>query len=310
MLSTIIGGLFILFAIYALAATAGLFSERSGTINLSINGGMIMGAVGYLMTAKLMVDSIGHLDWYVPIIALMVGMVFSIIITSLLSVAAINLKGDHVIVGTAINVLAPIISLIIIISMSGGQQFIPTTDYQLITVFPPETVLEAWEIQLIVAAFVGVIVVLLWLLMRKSSFGLRLRAAGENPHALAAAGVSVVKIKHLAMLISGSLAGLAGGIAVSTFIKFSSYNSAVFGMGYIAIAILILGQWRIQWVVLGAFVFSLVYILAYTYAPELGESRWYVYMIPYISILITLPLFARKAAAPKAVGVPYENTGR
>ncbi|MCK5787938.1 MAG: hypothetical protein KAH32_02995 [Chlamydiia bacterium] len=73
----------------------------------------------------------------------MVGMVFSIIITSLLSVAAINLKGDHVIVGTAINVLAPIISLIIIISMSGGQQFIPTTDYQLITVFPPETVLEA-----------------------------------------------------------------------------------------------------------------------------------------------------------------------
>ncbi|MCK5787937.1 MAG: hypothetical protein KAH32_02990 [Chlamydiia bacterium] len=62
MLSTIIGGLFILFAIYALAATAGLFSERSGTINLSINGGMIMGAVGYLMTAKLMVDSIGHLD--------------------------------------------------------------------------------------------------------------------------------------------------------------------------------------------------------------------------------------------------------
>lgn len=82
----------------------------------------------------------------------------------------------------------------------------------------------------------------LFVLMRKTKFGLRLRAAGENPHALAATGVSVVKIKHLAMLMSGILAGLAGALVVSSYSKFSSFTNTSLGMGFIAIAILILGQ--------------------------------------------------------------------
>lgn len=309
MFESIIGGLFILAAIYSLASLSGLFAERSGTINLSINGGMIMGAVGYIMTSKLIVDDIGTLEWWVPIIGLLVGVIFSILVTSLLSVAAINFRGDHIIVGTAINILAPIISLIIIIAISNGQQFIPTTSYQLITVFTSDS-LPAWLIQLIVMLSVAVLVGGLFYVMRFTSFGLRLRAAGENPHALAAAGVSVFKIRHLAMLISGALAGLSGAIAVSGFIKFSSYTSTIFGMGFIALAILILGQWRMQWVILGAVAFSAIYILAYVYGPEIDENQWYIYMVPYAVILITLPLFSAKSRAPKAEGIPYVNTGR
>lgn len=79
-------------------------------------------------------------------------------------------------------------------------------------------------------------------MIRKTTFGLRLRAAGENPHALAAAGVSVFRIRHYAMLLSGALAGLAGGLAIAGFIKFSSFSSEILGMGFIALAILILGQ--------------------------------------------------------------------
>ena len=308
--TSIIGGLLILFAIYSLAASSGLFAERSGTINLSINGAMIMGAVGYIAMSKILVDAIGHLEWYVPILSLMVSIVLSVLITSLLSVAAINLKGNHVIVGTAVNVLAPIISLLILIAISNGQQILPTTDYQMITVFVVDFGIPAWGIQAIIASIVVVIIGGMFYLMKFTSFGLRLRAAGENPHSLAAAGVSVIKIKHLAMLISGILAGLAGGIAVSTFIRFSSYNSSIFGMGFIALAILILGQWRMQWVILGAFAFSLIYILTYTYAFKLEDNKWYLYMIPYVAILVTLPLFSMKSSAPKAAGIPYENTGR
>lgn len=95
---------------------------------------------------------------------------------------------------------------------------------------------------MIIFLAVALLMVGLFLLMRKTNFGLRVRAAGENPHALAAAGVSVFKIRHLALIISGALAGLAGAFAVSSFIKFSSYSSNILGMGYIAIAILILGQ--------------------------------------------------------------------
>ncbi|MCK5807251.1 MAG: ABC transporter permease [Mycoplasmataceae bacterium] len=308
--TTILGGLLILFAIYSLAASSGLFAERSGTINLSINGAMIMGAVGYVAASKLLVDSIGHLEWYVPIIALMVSVVLSIMITSLLSFAAINLKGNQVIIGTAINVLAPIISLVILILVSKGQQILPTTDYQMITVFVVDFGIPAWGIQAIIASIVMVIMGLMFYIMKFTTFGLRLRAAGENPHALAAAGVSVVKIKHLAMLLSGVMAGLAGGIAVSSFIKFSSYNSSIFGMGFIALAILILGQWRMHWIILGAFIFSGIYIVANSYAFKLADNRWYLYMIPYVAILITLPLFSMRSAAPKAAGIPYENTGR
>ena len=307
---SIIGGIFILLAVYMLASSSGLFAERSGTINLSINGGMIMGAIGYVMTSKLLVDDIGSYQWWFPIIGIFVGLLFSVLITLLLSFAAINLKGNQIIVGTAINVLAPIISLIIIIAISNGQQTLPTTDYQTITNIEQNSWIEAWHIQAFIFVAVAILMMGLFFLMRKTNFGLRLRAAGENPHALAAAGVSVVKIRHLAMIISGALAGLAGGLVVSSFIKFSSYSSTIMGMGFIAIAILILGQWRMQWTILGSLAFSAVYILAYVYGPKLDENQWYVYMVPYVAILITLPLISLKVRAPKAAGIPYENTGR
>lgn len=307
---TIIGGIFILMAVYMLASASGLFAERSGTINLSINGGMIMGAIGYIMTSKLMVDDIGHYEWYIPIVGIFVGVLMSMAITMLLSFASINLKGNQIIVGTAINVLAPIISLVIIIAISNGQQMLPTADFQTITNISQSSTLEAWHIQMIIFFVVGTLMVGLFLLIRKTNFGLRLRAAGENPHALAASGVSVYKIRHFALMISGALAGLAGAFAVSSFIKFSSYSSTILGMGYIALAILILGQWRMQWIMLGSLAFSAIYILAYVYGPDLDENQWFVYMIPYVSILITLPLISLRQQAPKAAGIPYENSGR
>ena len=175
-----------------------------------------------------------------PVVGVLVGIIFSILITSFLSVASINFKGDQVIVGTALNVIAPIISLLILIGISNGQQFVPTSDYQIITNFNKD--IPAYALQLIIMSVVLVVIGFLFYLIRFTTFGRRMRAAGENPHALAAAGVSVAKIRHIAMLISGALAGAAGALVVSSFIKFSSYSSSVFGMGFLALAILILGK--------------------------------------------------------------------
>ncbi len=310
MFTTILGGIFVLTAVYALAATSGLFAERSGTINLAINGGMIMGAAGYMLLSYMLVQQMGGMRWWIPIVSIANSILFSVAITTLLAIGTINFRGDHIIVGTAINILAPIISTVILVIVSHGQQLIPTLKYSMITTFPTYSKITAWEIQMIIFFIVAFIILALYLLMRKTVFGLRLRAAGENPHALAAAGVSVFKIRHLAMLISGTLSGLAGGIVVSGFLKFSAYGSSVYGMGFVALAILILGQWRMPWLILGALAFSVVYILTYSYAQKLVENQWLIYVVPYVTILISLPMLSATSNAPKAAGQPYINTGR
>lgn len=307
-MTTIIGTIAILLAVYALAAGSGIFAERSGTINLSIEGGMIMGALGYVLTAQTFVDNDYQLTGAIAFLSVLVGMVFGIITTSLLSFTAINLRGDQVVIGTAINIAAPVISLITIVILTKGNFSTPTTSIQ-ITINLIDK-LKAYQVQLLIAGLVLVLMVGLFVLMRMTRFGLRLRAAGENPHALASSGVSVLKIKHFAMLISGSLAGLAGALVVSSYSKFSSYTNTTLGMGFIAIAILILGQWRLQWTILGSLIFAAMFAIVDYYAIELDEYKYILALLPYAFTILVLPIISRWSKPPAADGIPYVNSGR
>ncbi len=304
-----IGTIAILLAVYALASGSGIFAERSGTINLSIEGGMTFGALGYVVTTHSLTNNGNQqLEIWMVIIGLFVSLIFGLIATSLLSFTAINLKGNQIVIGTAINIMVPIISLISVVAITNGNFTVPMTSLQMTTGL--NSSLLSWEIQIIVSVIVLLLMLFLFVLIRMTKFGLRLRAAGENPHALAATGVSVYLIKHLAMVISGFLAGLAGGLVVSAYSKYSSYANTTLGMGFIAIAILILGQWRIQWTILGSLLFALMYSIVDHYAVTLGEFKHLLSLIPYLFTLIVLPFISEYSKPPAAGGVPYINTGR
>lgn len=307
-MTQVIGIIAILLAVYALASASGLFAERSGTINLAIEGGMIMGALGYVMTTQSFVDNGHELNVWIALLGIVVGIAFSVIITSLLSFTAINLRGDQVVIGTAINIAAPVISLIAIVVLTKGNFSAPTTSLQITSNLNKS--IDTWVIQVIIAATIMLFMGGLFVLMRKTKFGLRLRAAGENPHALAATGVSVVKIKHLAMLMSGILAGLAGALVVSSYSKFSSFTNTSLGMGFIAIAILILGQWRMQWTIIGSLVFAAMFAVVDHYSVQLDEYKHILSLIPYVFTILVLPFISRWSKPPAADGIPYVNSGR
>ena len=307
----IIGSLFVMFAVYSLASSAGIFSGKAGVINYSLNGAMIMGATGYILASKALVSMVGELQWYVPIVSLLVAVIFSVLTTSLLSFTAINLGSEHLIVGMAVNIIAPIISLVIVVAVNGGVDTIDISKIQITHGYAKMLSMETWEVQLIIAAIVGIIVISLIVLLKNSVIGMRIRAAGENPHALASSGVSVARVKHIAMLISGSLAGLAGGVLVGALPKFELFESSVFGIGYIAIAILILGRWKMEFSIVISFLFAIIYVLVHSYGPLYGNHfKWYFHMVPYIITLIVLPIFIKMKDKPNALGVQFKNSRR
>ena len=307
----IIGGLFVMFAVYSLASAGGVFASRAGIVNYALNGAMIMGATGYILASKALVALTGGLEWYTPIVSLLVAMIFSILTTSLLSFTAINLGSDHLIVGMAVNILAPIISLVLIVFITKGHNVIDIKNIQITHGFAKQMGMETWEIQLIIAAVVGIIIISLIVLLKNSTLGIRIRAAGENPHALASAGVSVLRIKHIAMIFSGALAGLAGGVLVGALPKFEQFDSSVYGIGFIAISILIIGRWRMEFTIITSFLLAIIYVLINTYAPDFGQqNQWYLHMVPYLATLVILPFFVRFSQRPKALGVQFRNSRR
>ena len=307
-MTSIIGVVAILLAVYALASSSGIFAERSGTINLSIEGGMIMGALGYVVTTKLFIQSGYEMAGWIAFLGMLTGTLFGLIFTLLLSFTAINLRGNQVVIGTALNIAAPVISLLTIVMITSGQFTAPTNDIQITTNL--NTKIESYQIQLIISGIVLFLMFALFLLIRKTRFGLRLRAAGENPKALAATGVSVIRVKHYGMIISGLLAGLAGALVVSTYSKFSSFTNSALGMGFIALSILILGQWRMQFTILGALLFATMFALVDHYSVQLGQNKYLLNIIPYAFTILVLPIISKWSKPPMAVGVPYYNSGR
>lgn len=306
----------VLFSIYMIASLSGLFAERSGTINLSINGGMIIGAMSYFLMARGMlydpnVPEYMQLELTIPVLlsSVLIGMIGGMLITSLLSFAAINLKGDQVVVGTAINILAPVISLIAMYAAT-QEDHLKAPWYRILPVFGSQTDMPTYMIALIIAFIILGIALLAWLLLNKTRFGLRIRAAGENPNALAAAGVSVLTVRHMAMLISGALAGLAGALAAALAPSLSTYYNNVSGMGFIALAILIMGQWRTIWMIIGALAISFLFATMEQYGVTLGNQQFLLKMVPYLGTVAILPLVSKWSKAPKAVGVPYDKAQR
>lgn len=297
-----------------LAALAGLCAERSGVIDIGLEGKMLAGAFAAAVVAALTGSA-----W----LGLGMALITAMLLALLHALACITYRGNQVVSGVAINVL--VAGLTVTLGMAwferGGQtpQLAETARFTPMVLPGTEALanvplLGPLYMELVSGhnglVYVALLMVpLVWWLLFRTRFGLRLRAVGENPAAVDTAGISVVKLRYAAMLICGVLTGLAGAyLALAANAGFIRDMTA--GKGYIALAAMIFGQWR-PWPTLAAcllfgFLDASAARLQGVILPGIGAIPvQFIQALPYLLTVILLAGFIGRAVAPKASGIPY-----
>ena len=275
------------------AAIGGLYSERSGVINVALEGLMLAGA----FTAAAVTYYAG--SWEIGLLAAMAAGALTAVV---LAVACIRFKANEVVAGTAINILflgLPAVLSGALFLSSGSTPQIPQED--LVPAFADISVLSVLAV--VVALATGYV-------LYRTPFGLRLRAVGENPEAADAAGVRVQRIRYAAVIISGILAAIGGAyLSVGQSSLFTRNMTA--GRGFIALAALIFGKWRPVPTMLACLLFGFadavtIQMQGVAKLPS-GEDIpiQFVQMIPYVVTIVVLAGFIGHSRAPGALGVPY-----
>jgi simple sugar transport system permease protein len=298
-----------------IVALGGMFSERSGVINIALEGIMITGAFSGILF-------INFVQRFVPgqpvlLMAVLVSSLAGVAISLLHAYASINMKADQIISGTAINMLAPALSIYIARMIRTVQQ-IPFVNQ-----FHIDKVPLLGDIPFLgplffrntyITTYLGfLILVLSAAVLYKTRFGLRLRSCGEHPQAADSAGINVYAMRYAGVMISGALAGLGGLVfVIPTSIEF---NPEVSGYGFLALAVLIFGQWKPGRILAAAFFFGLMKAVSSSYSGiaflRAIPIPSYVYkMIPYIATLVVLAFSSKMSQAPRAEGIPYDKGRR
>ena len=296
-------------------ALGGMFAERSGVINIALEGIMIIGAFTGILFINTMQQFIS--GQIVLLLAALVSVLSGIVISLFHAYASINLKANQIISGTAINMLAPALAVYIARMIRTVQQ-IP-----FINQFRIEKVPLLGDIPLIgglffkntyITTYIGFLILILSaFFLYKTRFGLRLRSCGEHPQAADSAGINVYVMRYAGVMISGALAGLGGLVfVIPTSIEF---NPEVSGYGFLALAVLIFGQWKPGRILAAAFFFGLMKAISSSYSGidfmKVIPIPSYIYkMIPYIATLIVLAFSSKKSQAPQSEGIPFDKGRR
>lgn len=300
-----------------IVALGGMFSERSGVVNIALEGIMTLGA----FTGILLISTFqGRLPGQpILILALIVSAITGMLVSLTHAYASINMKANQVISGTAINMLAPAVSIYIarMLTPNRVQQVEFSNQFRItsvpilgkIPVIGPMFFQKTY-----ITTYLGIIILIVsWVVLMKTKFGLRLRACGEHPQAADSVGINVYKMRYAGVLISGALGGIGGLVFVIP--TSNNFNATVSGYGFLALAVLIFGQWQPGKIVLAAAFFGLMKAVsaAYSGIPMLRalpiHSNFYK-MIPYIVTLIVLAFTSKSSQAPRASGIPYDQGSR
>lgn len=298
-----------------IVALGGMFSERSGVINIALEGIMVMGAFISIGFINVFQDRLSGQGLF--LLAFLVAAVAGALFSLLHAFASVNLKADQTISGTALNMFAPAFALFMARMVQGKSQ-VPFTD-----TFHIEKVPVLGDIPVIgpmffqncyLSTYIGILIfIAASVLISRTRFGLRLRACGEHPQAADSVGINVYKIRYAGVLISGVLAGVGGLIFVIP--TSTNFNASVAGYGFLALAVLIFGQWRTKGILGAAFFFGILKTLASAYSgipviKDLPIPNEIYKMLPYVVTLIVLAFSSGKSKAPKAEGIPYDKGSR
>ncbi|MBQ1516090.1 MAG: ABC transporter permease [Lachnospiraceae bacterium] len=302
-------------SVLAMVALGGCFSEHSGVINLGLEGVMVMGALGGALCMKALSASTLPRITFVTLIILAAGLV-GVLYSALLGVACINFRADQTLVGTALNIMAPAVATVIVkaINMSENPDNVSAT-----VIYGParkELVQRFYGFQFNWFMLLAVIAIILaWVILYRTKFGLRLMACGENPQAADSVGINVLKMRWAGVLISGLLGGIGGVVYITAGVAEWKFETGVAGFGFLALAVMIFGQWKPVNIGLAALLFGFFRALSNVYSglPLLANLKipGTVYnMMPYIISLIVLAFTSKNSRAPKAEGIPYDKGTR
>jgi len=296
-------------------AIGGLFSEKSGVVNIALDGKMIMGAFTGILFISTFQDRLPGQP--ILILGLLVAMCTGIVVSLFHAYASINLRANQIISGIAINLFAPAFAIYVSRLLTGTQNLHFVNQFRIdsipvlggIPVLGPMLFQNTYITTFLGFAILGAASFVLF----KTRFGLRLRACGEHPHAADSVGISVTKMRYAGVLISGALAGMGGVIyIVPISIVFSG---TVSGYGFLALAVLIFGGWRPGRILLAAFFFGLMNTIAASYAAidflrDFDIPAHFYRLSPFLATLVVLAFTSKNTMAPKAVGQPYDKGGR
>ena len=305
-----------------IVAMAGMFAERSGIINIALDGIMIFGSfIGAVAVYLLQKNNVltGH-PQLIFLIAMAVAAISGAIFSLLLSFSAINLKADQTIGGTALNLLAPAITLFIIKIFFMQDKLVMPKDIGFVILKSDlSPVGRAFFDKAYISTYIVIaLFIVLSLFLYKTKTGLRIRACGEHPQAADSAGINVHRMRYLGTTISGALGGLGGYIYIATTAG-GTAEGTVAGMGFLALAIMIFGNWKPVTIALGSLLFGLLKCLSVIYTQldingdgicslaKLGLPMYFYNLIPYVTVLIVLAFTSKKSRAPKAEGIPYDK---
>lgn len=304
-------------SVLILVALGGCFSEHSGVINLGLEGIMVMGALGGTLTMRLLASALPEAPAIVIILlVILVAATIGVIYSSLLGVACISFKADQTIVGTALNILGTAAATVIVKAVNTKAD--PNNVSSVVEYIKPKQAfivnIKGFEFNwFMLVAFLLLIVS--YVTLYKTKFGLRLMACGEHPQAAASVGVNVYKMRYAGVLISGALGGLGGIIYVTSGVSEWKFEYGVAGFGFLALAVMIFGQWKPTRIALAGLLFGLFRALSNVYSgidflASLNIPSAVYNMMPYIISLVVLALTSKKSRAPKAEGIPYDKGSR
>ena len=326
-----------------IVALAGVFSERSGVINLALEGIMIFGAFIGVLFVRMAQQG----NWFISaftdknflslqgvvLITMLVSAFFGALFSMLLAFAAINLKADQTIGGTALNLMAPALVLFFIRIIANQNNLNMHTGDSASYFMLKKSMLgygrteqmgflgDTFLNKVYPVTYVCILIFVLAVVLYKTKFGLRLRSCGENPQASDSLGINVYKMRYFGVGISGALAGMGGFVYALTTANCSA-NGDVAGFGFLALAVMIFGNWKPLNIALGALLFGLFKCIAASYGSldingdgvyllkEIGVSAHLYRLLPYLITLLVLAFTSKSSRAPKAEGIPYDKSTR
>ena len=319
-----------------IVALAGVCAERSGVINLALEGIMIFGAFMGVVFVRVFQQAgwTQDLGQIIMVISLLLTGICGIAFSMLLAFSAINLRADQTIGGTALNMLAPAIVMFFIYMIvqqntmgmaeggAAGWFMIKPQTFGLPKGYSWGPIIDLFINKVYLTTYICIIIfVIVSIFLYKTKTGLRLRSCGENPQAADSLGINVHKMRYLGVGLSGFLAGV-GGFTFSMTTANMTSNGDVAGYGFLALAVMIFGNWTPLNIAFGSILFGLFKCIAATYSTldingdgvfmlnELGISPYVYRMLPYIITLIVLAFTSKNSRVPKAEGIPYDKGQR
>lgn len=301
-------------SVLALVALGGCFSEHSGVINIGLEGIMVIGALGGALMMKYLQDSTAA-----PFVILLVilasvaaGMIFSLF----LGVAAINFNADQTLVGTALNLLGPAAAVVIVRAINMAESIDNVSSTVAYKQAKKAFLVNIGGFEFNWFMLIALILLILsYVVLYKTKFGLRLLACGEHPQAADSVGINVYKMRYAGVLISGALGGLGGLVYITAGVSEWKFENGVAGFGFLALAVMIFGQWKPVNIGLAALLFGLFRALSNVYTGfdvlvALKLPGIIYNMLPYIISLVVLIFVSKNSRAPKAEGIPYDKGQR